>query len=95
MSIFTKSMTIAFTILALGVAAEAQNNGGGKGGGGNAGSGGDGETGIMSVSPNQGPITHVQQPNGRRNTNVRIIAMQPCADGNAVMNKAVCRPITP
>ncbi|CAN1491033.1 hypothetical protein MCEMSEM23_00192 [Rhabdaerophilaceae bacterium] len=92
MSIFGKSVAIAFTVLALGASAQAQSQGGGRGGG--AGGGHAGESGIMDPSPNAGPVTHQRERGPRSNDRVvRIIHISPCADGNAYMNRAVCRPI--
>lgn len=90
MSTFTKTLAIAFTVLALGATAQAQSNNGGGRGGGSAG--GDGEVAVMAALPN-GPITHVERPSRRRDRPVRVIAIQPCADGNAAMNKHVCNPM--
>ncbi|MGL5447057.1 MAG: hypothetical protein ACRDBL_07110 [Rhabdaerophilum sp.] len=90
MSTFTKTLAITFTVLALGATAQAQSNGGGRGGGGSAG--GDGEAVVMVASPN-GPITHVERPSRRPERQVRVIAIQPCADGNAALNRHVCNPM--
>lgn len=88
MSIFTKSLTIGFTVLALCVAAEAQSNGGGGGG---SGTGGAGESGIMKAAPAIGPISHATSHGRRRGKPVRVITIEPCSGSNAIMNRAVCQ----
>lgn len=95
MNTISKFAAITFTVLALGVSAQAQSQGGGNGGGrgGGEGVGGGEPAGAMLVAGGPNAPIAARGRGNRNDQRVRSIPIYNCGEGISIYSGNLCQPV--